>query len=109
MKAPITVIFLIASTACGQWTAASREALLQGMDARAAHFGDLSRQIWEFAEVGYKEERSAALLKEELRGAGFIITDKVADIPTAFSAEAGSGRHVIGILGEYYALPGLEQ
>lgn len=109
MKAVVTAIFFVASTASGQWTPAARDALLQSMDTRATRFGDISRQIWEFAEVGYKEERSAALLKEELRSAGFMITEKVADIPTAFSAEAGSGRPVIGILGEYDALPGLEQ
>ena len=99
----------MATAASAQWNPASRDALLSSMDTRAAHFGDISRQIWEFAEVGYKEERSSALLKEELREAGFTITEKVADIPTAFSAQWGSGGPVIGILGEYDALPGLEQ
>jgi aminobenzoyl-glutamate utilization protein B len=49
------------------------------------------------------------LLKDELRRAGFTITESIANIPTAFSAEAGSGGPVIGILGEYDALPGLHQ
>jgi hypothetical protein len=39
-----------------------RAELLRKMDQRASHFGDLSRQIWEFAEVGYKEARSSELL-----------------------------------------------
>ncbi|MGA1367965.1 MAG: hypothetical protein ACO394_05555, partial [Blastocatellia bacterium] len=56
---------------------AEQDAILRRMDRQAAHYGQLSRQIWEFAEVGYKEERSAALLKEELQAAGFRIDDRV--------------------------------
>ena len=79
------------------------------LDSRADHFAALSRRIWEFAEVGYQETQSAALLKDELKQAGFTITDNIANIPTAFSAQAGTGKPVIGILGEYDALPGLQQ
>jgi aminobenzoyl-glutamate utilization protein B len=83
--------------------------LLREMDSRAPHFGELSRQIWEFAEVGYQETKSAELLKSELRTAGFQIQENVAGIPTAFIASWGHGSPVIGILGEYDALPGLSQ
>ncbi|MBI1763605.1 MAG: amidohydrolase [Acidobacteria bacterium] len=86
-----------------------RDELLRKMDAQAQHYGDLARQIWEFAEVGYKEIQSSDLLKAELRAAGFQIQENVADIPTAFVATYGSGKPVIGILGEYDALPGLSQ
>lgn len=79
------------------------------MDTRAAQFGEVSRQIWEFAETGYKEHKSSALLKTELQRAGFRIQDKVADIPTAFVASWGQGKPVIAILGEYDALPELSQ
>ncbi len=79
------------------------------IDDRAAHYGEIAQKIWEFAEVGYKETRSAALLREELAAAGFAVTENVAGIPTAFRAQAGSGGPVIGILGEYDALPGLFQ
>lgn len=86
-----------------------RAELLRKMDGQAQHFGDLSRRIWEFAEVGYKETKSAELLKSELRAAGFRIQDNVAGIPTAFVASWGQGKPVLGILGEYDALPGLSQ
>lgn len=66
-------------------------------------------KIWDLAEVGYKEERSAALLQEMLRSHGFRVTTGVAGIPTAFVAEYGSGSPAIGILAEYDALPGLAQ
>lgn len=83
--------------------------LISAIDARSAHYSDLARQIWSFAEVGYQEVKSSALLASELEGAGFTVTRGVAGIPTAFVAEFGSGKPVIGILGEFDALPGLSQ
>jgi aminobenzoyl-glutamate utilization protein B len=76
---------------------------------RAQHYGEVSRKIWEFAEVGYKENKSAELLKAELRSAAFSVVDSVAGIPTAFTATWGQGKPVIGIMGECDALPGLSQ
>lgn len=86
-----------------------RNKMLQTMDGRASQFGEISRQIWEYAEVGYKEQKSSALLKTELSKAGFRIKDNVGGMPTSFVAEFGSGKPVLGILGEYDALPGLSQ
>lgn len=83
--------------------------LIARVDRRADRFGKLSRQIWELAEVGYKEHKSADLLRAELREAGFEIRDRTAGIATAFVATWGQGRPVVAILGEYDALPGLSQ
>ena len=66
-------------------------------------------QIWDYAEVGYKETRSSALLQQLLKDNGFTVEAGVAGIPTAFVATFGSGSPVIGILAEYDALPGLAQ
>jgi aminobenzoyl-glutamate utilization protein B len=66
-------------------------------------------QIWEYAEVGYKEVKSAALHIQHLRDAGFTVETGVAGIPTAFVATYGSGSPAIGILAEYDALPGINQ
>ncbi len=104
MKTFRIALFLLSAALSAQ-----SDAILRKMDSRAQHFGDISRQVWEFAEVGYKEVRSAALLKSELESAGFTIKDNIAEIPTAFSATWGSGKPVISILGEYDALPGLSQ
>lgn len=86
-----------------------KAALLQKMDTRAAHYGDVSRKIWEMPEVGFKETRSAELLKSELRAAGFSLVDNVGGMPTAFTATWGQGKPVVAIMGEYDALPGLSQ
>lgn len=83
--------------------------VLAALDARAASYAGVARQIWEFAEVGYQETRSSALLQEQLRAAGFTVEAGVADIPTAFVATYGSGKPVIAIMGEFDALPGLSQ
>jgi len=104
MRTALATLFCAAVALAGD-----KENLLKQMDARAAHYGDISRQIWEFAEVGYKEYKSADLLKSELRQAGFTVEENVAGIPTAFTATWGQGKPVIAVLGEYDALPGLSQ
>ena len=68
-----------------------------------------TRQLWEYAEVGFKESKSAALHVQHLQEAGFKVTTGVGDMPTAFMASYGSGKPIIGILAEYDALPGLAQ
>jgi len=79
------------------------------LDATAARWQDVSRKIWEFAETGLKETRSAALLEDALEKEGFAVTRGVAGMPTAFVASAGSGAPIVAILAEYDALPGLSQ
>jgi aminobenzoyl-glutamate utilization protein B len=92
--------------------AAAQDAKVQlasSLDARQADYVALANQIWSFAEVGYQEHKSSALLQQELRKAGFTIESGVAGMPTAFVATYGSGKPVIGVLAEFDALPGLSQ
>ena len=84
-------------------------AMLTALDAKADHYAGVAKQIWGFAEVGFMEVKSTALLQSELKSAGFTITAGVAGEPTAFVAEYGSGKPVIALLGEFDALPGLSQ
>ncbi len=83
--------------------------VVSGIDAKRAHYADVAHQIWGFAEVGYQEQKSSALLQAELKAAGFDVKAGVAEIPTAFVATFGSGKPVIAIVGEFDALPGLSQ
>lgn len=83
--------------------------VLKRLDEQSVSYGTIAQSIWEFAEMGYLEEKSSALLQTTLSDAGFSIEKGVAGIPTAFVAEYGSGAPVIAILGEYDALPGLSQ
>ncbi len=82
---------------------------LNRLNEKASDYEQIALQIWDWAEMGYQENQSSALLQEILEAEGFTITRGVAGIPTAFVAEYGSGGPIIGILGEYDALPGLSQ
>ncbi len=79
------------------------------IDKHKDRFSDIALQIWDHAEMGYQEIKSSNLLATELEKEGFKITRNVAGIPTAFIAEYGSSGPIIGILGEFDALPGLAQ
>ena len=92
----------------GQQPARHKE-ILELVDQHAAHFSGVSKDIWDYAELGYQEEKSSALLQRELQTAGFRVQAPVAEEPTAFVATYGQGPPVIGILGEFDALPGLSQ
>ena len=81
----------------------------QSINNHKKQFSDVALEIWNHAEMGYQETKSSNLLASELEKEGFKVTKNVADIPTAFIAEYGSSGPVIGILGEFDALPGLAQ
>ncbi|MBN8730899.1 MAG: amidohydrolase [Acidobacteria bacterium] len=107
----LVFLLLLMGAAAGraQMQEGQRTQLLQAMDESAPKWGDVSRRIWEFAELGYHENKSSKLLQDELRAAGFRVTAGVAGAPTAFVAEWGTGKPVIGLMGEFDALPGLSQ
>ncbi|HBK90559.1 MAG TPA: amidohydrolase, partial [Parvularcula sp.] len=88
---------------------AEAQALLARIDARSGDIAEVAGALWDYAEVGYKEEKSSGLLKDRLRAEGFSIEEGVAGIPTAFVASFGSGGPVIAILAEFDALPGINQ
>ena len=82
---------------------------LEYLDTHFSTFDRMQKQLHAFAEPGYKEFRSAALLADFLEETGFSVQRGVAGIPTAFVASLGSGHPVIGVMAEYDALPGLSQ
>ena len=88
---------------------AAKQTARAGVVARADLIGSLGKQVWEFAEPAFQEHRSSALLAETLEKAGFTVRRGVAEMPTAFVAEFGSGKPVVALLAEYDALPGLSQ
>lgn len=87
----------------------AHENAIKEINQKEKWYGALSKQIWNYAEVGYQEVKSSALLQEQLKKEGFKVQSGVSEIPTAFVATFGEGKPVIGILGEFDALPGLSQ
>ncbi len=83
----------------------SATTIQSGYDA----YKKIALSIWDYAELGYKENKSSALLQSTLNDNGFIVEAGVAGMPTAFVATYGSGSPVVAILAEYDALPGLSQ
>ena len=98
-------------TFCGLTLHAQKNAdeVIKNLDKKTELYGAIAQNIWELAEMGYLEEKSSELLQNTLYSEGFTIKTGVAGIPTAFTAEYGSGSPIIAILGEYDALPGLSQ
>ena len=83
--------------------------VLESIELHKTKFQNVALEIWNYAELGYQEEQSSSLLASSLEDAGFTIKKGVAGIPSAFIAEFNNGGPVIGILGEFDALPGLAQ
>jgi len=86
-----------------------QEDMVRSLDALQPELVRINQDIWGFAELGLQEYRSAARLVGALKSAGFRVREGVSDMPTAFVAEYGSGKPIIGILAEYDALPELSQ
>jgi aminobenzoyl-glutamate utilization protein B len=86
-----------------------KETAVKWISQKESHLIEISDKIWAFAELGFQEFKSSGLLADELRKAGFEVAMGVAGMPTAFIATYGSGKPVIGVMGEYDALSGLSQ
>ena len=82
---------------------------LSVIEEHADLFRGMADEIWENPELSLKEYRAAELYCGKLRELGFTVTENLCNIPTAFCGSFGSGRPVIGILGEFDALSGLSQ
>lgn len=90
------------------WTD-SKKTAAASVDAHAEELIALSDSIWAFAEIALEEVKSAKILMDYAESQGFTVERGVAGMPTAFVASYGSGSPVIGVLGEFDALPGLSQ
>ncbi len=88
---------------------ADKERALDWIEKNEKVLVEISDKVWEFAELGLIEFKSSALLADELEKHGFRVERGIAGMPTAFVATWGEGKPVIGIMGEYDALPGLSQ
>lgn len=87
---------------------ALHDRITQDVSDRAARLWDVALSLHRDPELAFQEYVAAELLSGELERAGFAVTRGVADMPTAFVAEAGDGnRPRVALLLEYDALPDL--
>lgn len=105
-----TAISVAAPAATAAQNDAGRAQILKAVEARRPQLTDAAMKIWGFAELGYMETKSTAVLQDQLKEAGFTVTPGVAGMPTAFVASFKTGPGpVVAILAEFDALPGLAQ
>lgn len=112
MKTLLLIVFcLLAIFAVAQKPKSNpnKDAIIKSVENHQAELIKLSDQIWAFAETALREHKSSKVLADYAEAQGFKVKRGVAGMPTAFTAEYGSGKPVIGIMGEYDALPGISQ
>ena len=111
MKNLLSVVFVIGSTFLlnSQSVNKLKKDLLNSIEEKTLELTSLSDKIWEAAEVAFREDKSAEYLIEYAEANGLTIERGLAGMPTAFTASYGEGKPVIGIIGEFDALPGLSQ
>lgn len=85
------------------------ETILNYLNDEDEKLSYLAKEIWDHPQIGLQETFAADLLAKECEAAGFTVERGVGQMPTAFVAEWGEGKPIIGVLGEYDALPGLSQ
>lgn len=105
----IGLCLLMPVIVAAQPPSATKRAAVQLVEGQRADLVALSDQIWALAETALSESRSAAALADYAEKKGFTVERGVAGMPTAFVASFGSGKPVIGIMGEFDALPGISQ
>jgi len=106
----VAAVALAGGAQAAELSQADRTQILSTVDKGAPRLAQVAQEIWGYAEVGYQEHKSSALLQSELKKAGFKVEPGVAGMPTAFVASFKTGEGpVLAILAEYDALPGLAQ
>lgn len=83
--------------------------IFQIIESKKELLVETAEEIWENPEVAFQEEKASQLQIKILKEAGFKIKNNIGDLPTAFIAEYGADKPVLGILGEYDALPSMNQ
>ena len=111
MRNLLSIVFVIGSTFLlnSQSVNKLKKDLLNSIEEKTLELTSLSDKIWEAAEVAFREDKSAEYLIEYAEANGLTIERGLAGMPTAFTASYGKGKPVIGIIGEFDALPGLSQ
>ena len=106
---PILILMLSFGTINAQSVNKLKKQLLSSIEQKSDELITISDNIWHLAEVAFREEKSAQYLMEYAKQNGFDVDSDLAGMPTAFTATFGEGSPVIGIIGEFDALPGLSQ
>jgi len=106
---PILLLTLSCATLQSQSVNKLKKELLNSLEQKSSELISVSDNIWAAAEVAFREQKSADYLINYAEENGLKVEKGLAGMPTAFTATYGDGKPVIGIIGEFDALPGLSQ
>ena len=106
---PVLILIISSFTLQAQSVNKLKKELLNSLEQKSSALISISDNIWEAAEVAFRETKSAEYLIEYAEQNGLTVEKGLAGMPTAFTATYGEGKPVIGIIGEFDALPGLSQ
>jgi len=109
MKTYIFLVLIFCSRFGFAQTNPNKTSVIASVEKHQQELINLSDSVWKYAETALKEYKSSKALSDYATKQGFRVTTNVDGMPTAFIAEYGSGKPIIGILGEFDALPGLSQ
>jgi aminobenzoyl-glutamate utilization protein B len=103
------ITITLSATAQSKKGGAAKDEVIKSVETHKQELISISDAIWSYAETALREHKSSKALADYAEKQGFKVTRGVSQMPTAFVAEYGSGKPVIGILGEFDALPGISQ
>ncbi len=111
MKKLLSILFIVGSSFLANSQSANKlkKELLNSIEQKSSELTALSDKIWAAAEVAFREEKSSEYLIKYAEENGLTVEKGLAGMPTAFKATYGEGKPIIGIIGEFDALPGLSQ
>lgn len=87
----------------------TREQITTWVDTNRESLIETANKIFKHPEISLEEKVSSKILADYLEMQGFTLTWGLAGFETAFVAEWGHGKPILGFLAEYDALPGLGQ
>ena len=90
-------------------TDALRQRLITAIEAQARLAQVLNDSLFSYAELGFQEVESSALLARTLEAHGFTVERGTAGIPTSFAARWGEGGPVVALGSDIDALPNVSQ
>ena len=105
----VMILFVSITSFAQKGMSKNKKALISSVEKHKSKLIEISDKIWEAAEPALLEFKSSKYLSDYAEENGFTVHKGVAGIPTAFIAEYGSGKPIIGIMGEFDANAGISQ
>src|SRR5215470_19881066 len=101
MRSRLLFLILCISSFAFSQTNPNKNSVIASVEKHQQELIILSDSVWKYAETALKEYKSSKVLSDYATKQGFRVTTNVAGMPTAFIAEYGSGKPIIGVLGEF--------